>query len=126
MALVFGTLTIGALFWMYSRDLPSYDLLAQYQPPTISRIFSGKGQIIDEFATERRLYTPVDEIPALVKNAFVSAEDKNFYVHQGFDPRGIVSAVITGIRSGGRDLRGASTITQQVAKNFLLDGSRTG
>ena len=125
MALFFGTLTIGALFWMYARDLPSYDLLAQYQPPTISRIFSGKGQIIDEFATERRIYTPVDEIPALVKDAFISAEDKNFYVHQGFDPRGIVSAVITGIRSGGHDLRGASTITQQVAKNFLLDGSRT-
>jgi penicillin-binding protein 1A len=126
MALVFGSLTVGALFWMYSRDLPSYDLLAQYTPPTISRIYSGEGQIIDEFATERRLFTPVDEMPKLVKDAFISAEDKNFYEHQGFDPRGIVAAIITAIASGGHDLRGASTITQQVAKNFLLDGSKTG
>jgi penicillin-binding protein 1A len=126
MAAVFGSLTLGALFWMYSRDLPSYDLLAQYTPPTISRIYSGEGQIIDEFATERRLFTPIDEIPKLVKEAFISAEDKNFYEHQGFDPRGIVAAAFTAVASGGHDLRGASTITQQVAKNFLLDGSRTG
>ncbi|MBI1219423.1 MAG: PBP1A family penicillin-binding protein [Rhodobacteraceae bacterium] len=126
MAMFFGALTVGALFWMYSRDLPSYDLLAQYTPPTISRIYSGEGQIIDEFATERRLFTPIDEIPKLVKEAFISAEDKNFYEHQGFDPRGIAAAIVTAVASGGHDIRGASTITQQVAKNFLLDGSRTG
>jgi penicillin-binding protein 1A len=110
---------------MYSRDLPSYDLLAQYTPPTISRIYSGQGKIIDEFATERRLFTPIADIPPLVKDAFVSAEDKNFYKHEGFDPRGIASAILTAIETRGRDIRGASTITQQVAKNFLLNSNRT-
>ena len=125
MALFFGALTLGCLFWMYSRDLPSYDLLAQYTPPTISRIYDGEGQIIDEFATERRIFTPIQDIPPLVKEAFVSAEDKNFYLHQGFDPRGIAAAIFQAVISGGRDIRGASTITQQVAKNFLLNSNRT-
>ncbi len=126
MSLVFGALTIGALFWMYSRELPGYDILAQYTPATITRIYSGEGNIIDEFASVRRIYTPVDEIPDMVKDAFISAEDKNFYVHQGFDPRGIIAAGYEAVKSGGHDLRGASTITQQVAKNLLLDSSRTG
>ncbi len=125
MALFFGTLTVGALFWMYSRDLPSYDLLAQYTPPTISRIYSSQGQIIDEFATERRLFTPIADIPPLVKEAFISAEDKNFYKNAGFDPRGIAGAIWQAIRSRGRYIRGGSTITQQVAKNFLLTSNRT-
>lgn len=117
-------LTIGAVFWMYGRDLPSHESLAQYTPPTISRIYSGEGRIIDEFAQERRLFTPADEIPDLVKQAFISAEDKNFYQHQGYDPRGIAAAAIEAVRSGGRNVRGASTITQQVMKNFLLGGER--
>ncbi|MDE3120397.1 MAG: hypothetical protein KGK00_01370, partial [Paracoccaceae bacterium] len=70
MALVFGALTAGGLFWMYSRDLPSYALLAQYTPPTISRIYDSQGHIIDEFATERRIFTPIADIPPLVKEAF--------------------------------------------------------
>ena len=82
-------LTIGAIFWMYGRDLPSHEHLAQYTPPTISRIYSQEGRVIDEFAQERRLFTPANEIPDLVKNAFISAEDKNFYTHQGYDVRGI-------------------------------------
>ncbi|MEL6641299.1 MAG: PBP1A family penicillin-binding protein, partial [Pseudomonadota bacterium] len=81
--------------------------------------------IIDEFATERRLFTPAEEIPPLVKQAFISAEDKNFYQHKGFDPRGMAAALVDAVQSRGEDLRGASTITQQVMKNFLLDGSRT-
>ena len=117
-------LTVGAVFWMYGRDLPSHDSLAQYTPPTISRIYSTEGQVIDEFAQERRLFTPANEIPALIKQAFISAEDKNFYTHQGYDPRGIVAAGVQAVQSGGRDLRGASTITQQVMKNFLLSGDR--
>ncbi|MEL6620017.1 MAG: PBP1A family penicillin-binding protein [Pseudomonadota bacterium] len=117
-------LTIGAIFWMYGRDLPSHDSLAQYQPATISRIYSGEGQIIDEFAQERRLFAPADTIPALVKQAFISAEDKNFYTHEGYDLRGIGSAAYDAVRSRGRDVRGASTITQQVMKNFLLSGDR--
>lgn len=116
-------LTFGAIFWMYGRDLPSHESLAQYKPPTISRIYSTEGRIIDEFAKERRLFTPAEEIPELVKQAFISAEDKNFYTHKGYDLRGIVSAAVDAAR-GGR-LRGASTITQQVMKNFLLSGDRS-
>ena len=117
-------LTIGAIFWMYGRDLPSHESLAEYTPPTISRIYSGQGRIIDEFAKERRLFAPADTIPDLIKQAFVSAEDKNFYQHDGYDLRGIAAAAIDAVRSGGRDVRGASTITQQVMKNFLLGGER--
>lgn len=117
-------LTIGAVFWTYGRDLPSHESLAQYQPPTISRIYSGEGHLIDEFAKERRLYTPSSEIPDLVKQAFISAEDKNFYSHAGYDARGIAAAAIEAIQSRGKNVRGASTITQQVMKNFLLSGDR--
>ncbi|MDU8911290.1 PBP1A family penicillin-binding protein [Aestuariicoccus sp. MJ-SS9] len=124
LGLMMVALTIGAVFWMYGRDLPSHESLAQYTPPTISRIYSVQGRIIDEFAQERRLFTPASEIPDLVKQAFISAEDKNFYQHQGYDVRGIAAAAIDAVRSRGRDLRGASTITQQVMKNFLLSGDR--
>ena len=117
-------LTVGAIFWMYGRDLPSHESLAEYTPPTISRIYSGQGRIIDEFAKERRLFAPADTIPDLIKQAFVSAEDKNFYEHDGYDFRGIASAGFDAVRTRGRDVRGASTITQQVMKNFLLGGER--
>ncbi|MEX0329109.1 MAG: penicillin-binding protein 1A [Ruegeria sp.] len=119
-----AALVIGAIFWMYGRDLPSHESLAQYKPPTISRIYSGEGQLIDEFAQERRLFTPSEEIPDLVKQAFISAEDKNFYTHQGYDPRGIIAAGVEAVRTKGETVRGASTITQQVMKNFLLSGDR--
>ncbi|WP_370047590.1 MULTISPECIES: penicillin-binding protein 1A [Salipiger] len=121
--MMFG-LSVGAVIWIYGQDLPSHESLAQYTPPTISRIYSQEGRIIDEFAQERRLFTPADQIPDLVKEAFISAEDKNFYTHQGYDPRGIAAAVVDAVKSRGRDVRGASTITQQVMKNFLLDGDR--
>ena len=85
---------------------------------------SGEGQIIDEFAQERRLFAPAETIPDLVKQAFISAEDKNFYTHDGYDLRGIGSAAFDAVKSRGRDVRGASTITQQVMKNFLLSGDR--
>ncbi|NIZ62890.1 penicillin-binding protein [Sedimentitalea sp. CY04] len=117
-------LTIGAVFWIYGQDLPSHESLAQYQPPTISRIYSGEGQLIDEFAKERRLFAPSNQIPDLVKQAFISAEDKNFYSHKGYDMRGIAAAAFEAVRSRGSNVRGASTITQQVMKNFLLSGDR--
>ncbi len=117
-------LTVGGVFWMYSRDLPSHESLAQYKPPTISRIYSGEGDLIDEFAQERRLFVPAEDIPDLVKQAFISAEDKNFYVHKGYDLRGIAAAGFEAIQSRGQNVRGASTITQQVMKNFLLSGDR--
>jgi penicillin-binding protein 1A len=125
LGLAMGAVTLGAVFYIYGRDLPSYEVLAQYTPRTISRVYSAEGRIIDEFATERRLFTPSEEIPDLVKHAFVSAEDQNFYTHPGFDVRGMVAAFVEAVRSRGQDMRGASTITQQVMKNFLLDGSRT-
>ena len=76
--LVFIALILGGVFWIYGRDLPSHEQLAAYAPKTISRIYSGEGKLIDEFAQERRLFQPVSEIPELVKHAFISAEDKNF------------------------------------------------
>jgi len=123
-AVFFGALVIGAIFWMYSRNLPSHEQLAQYSPKTISRVYSGEGKLIDEFAEERRLFQPIGEIPDLVKNAFISAEDKNFYHHKGYDVIGMIKAGGQAALSGGT-LRGASTITQQVMKNFILDSSRT-
>jgi len=125
LAMLFIALSIGAVFWIYGRDLPSYESLAQYTPPMISRIYSGEGRLIDEFAKERRLFAPAEDIPALVKQAFISAEDKNFYNHHGYDARGIAVAAFDAVVSRGKDVRGASTITQQVMKNFLLDGSRS-
>ncbi|MGX0876025.1 penicillin-binding protein 1A [Roseovarius sp. MBR-154] len=117
-------LSIGAILHIYGKDLPSHESLANYTPPTISRIYSSEGRIIDEFARERRLFTPAEDIPDLVKQAFISAEDKNFYEHGGYDAVGIASAIVDAVKSRGRNLRGASTITQQVMKNFLLSGDR--
>ncbi len=124
LAVVFGAMTLGGVFWVYSDGLPSHESLAQYAPPTISRIYSGEGRIIDEFAQERRLFVPIEDIPAVVQNAFVSAEDKNFFTHAGYDVTSMASALRDAVVSRGENLRGASTITQQVMKNFLLDGSR--
>jgi penicillin-binding protein 1A len=113
---------------MYSRDLPSHESLAQYAPATISRIYTGEGRILDEFVDngERRLFVPAEDIPDLVKEAFISAEDKNFYAHHGYDAGGMIAALVEAVKTRGRDVRGASTITQQVMKNMLLDGTRDG
>ncbi len=120
---------LGGVFYMYSKDLPNHEQLANYEPKTLSRVYSGQGNLMDEFAKERRIFTPIDEIPAVIKHAFISAEDKNFYNHQGFDIQGIAKAGIEfgmdRIRGGNKRARGASTIAQQVAKNFLLSGERT-
>jgi penicillin-binding protein 1A len=115
---------LAGVFYIYGRDLPDYAQLARYEPPTLSRIYSGEGALMDEFARERRIFTPVDEIPDQIKAAFISAEDKNFYKHVGFDPMGIAAAIYQAAQ--GDRLRGASTITQQVMKNFLLTGDRSG
>ena len=125
-AVFFIATAIGGVFWYYGQDLPSHEQLASYAPPTISRIFSGEGRLIDEFALERRLFTPIDDIPEQVRNAFIAAEDRNFYAHGGFDARAIAVAGYEAIASRGESVRGASTITQQVMKNFLLSGDRTG
>ncbi|MEM0946653.1 MAG: PBP1A family penicillin-binding protein [Pseudomonadota bacterium] len=122
---VMAVLGLGAIFYMYGRDLPNHEQLSQYTPPTISRIYSVEGRIIDEFSQERRLYTPIEEVPALVKHAFISAEDKNFYEHGGFDARGIIAAGVEAVQTRGERIRGASTIPQQVVKNFLLSSDRS-
>ena len=106
----------------YAADLPDFARLADYQPPTVTRIHAADGRLLAEYAHEKRVFVPVDAIPAMVKQAFISAEDKNFYSHFGVDPVGIVRAAVDNLKALGTGQRpqGASTITQQVAKNFLL------
>jgi penicillin-binding protein 1A len=125
LGLVFAALGIGGLLFLYSHDLPDHDTLSNYAPPTISRIYSREGVVVDEFAAERRLFVASEEIPDVVANAFISAEDRNFWEHPGYDPRAIAAAFVEAVQTRGQSVRGASTITQQVMKNFLLDGSRT-
>lgn len=108
--------------WYYGRDLPDYQQLANYQPPVTTRVHAGDGRLIAEFARERRLFVPIAAMPNHVIQAFLSAEDKNFFTHPGIDPVGIARAVVQNILNVAQNRRpvGASTITQQVAKNFLL------
>jgi len=110
-----------------SQDLPDYEVLNAYEPPVTTRIHAGDGALMAEYARERRLYLPIQAIPEIIKTAFLAAEDKNFYTHPGVDPMGIARAVITNFQNygSGRRAVGASTITQQVAKNFLLTNERS-
>lgn len=114
---------VGIVLWHQTRDLPDYAGLKQYEPPVMTRIHAADGSLIAEFARERRIFVPINAIPERVRQAFLSAEDKNFYAHGGLDFTGIARAVLVAAR-GGR-LTGASTITQQVAKNFLLTNERS-
>ncbi|MDX1400832.1 MAG: transglycosylase domain-containing protein, partial [Kiloniellales bacterium] len=106
----------------FGKDLPEYGQLADYEPPIVSRVYAGNGQLLAEFATENRVFVPVEAMPRRVINAFIAAEDQNFYTHHGVDYLAIGRAVITNVKHyiEGRRPVGASTITQQVAKNFLL------
>ena len=115
-----GLVVVAAYVFWVTRDLPSYDVLAHYEPPVTSRVYAGNGTLIGEYARERRLYVPIDAIPDQVKQAFLSAEDKNFYSHPGVDVFGILRAGLNDIRNSDKRPQGASTITQQVARNFLL------
>ena len=113
---------VGITLWYFGRDLPDYQQLAHYQPPIMTRVQAGDGRLLAEYATERRIFVPIQAIPKPVINAFLSAEDKNFYNHHGVDPVSILRAAITDVsrfRANRRPV-GASTITQQVAKNMLL------
>jgi penicillin-binding protein 1A len=121
---VIGAGTAGVVLWKYSQDLPDPGQLANYEPPVMTRIHAADGSLIAEYARERRMHLPIQAVPKLVVGAFLSAEDKNFYRHAGIDPEGVVRAVLANMRPGGRE-QGASTITQQVAKNFLLTNERT-
>jgi len=115
-------LAVAFVLWDLSRDLPPHDQLAHYEPPVTTRVHAGDGTLIAEFARERRLYVPISAIPDDLINAFLAAEDKNFFAHQGVDILGVVRAAIANVDNylNDRRLEGASTITQQVAKNFLL------
>ncbi|GER03451.1 penicillin-binding protein 1A [Iodidimonas nitroreducens] len=125
MALFSGLLLAGGVIYallVYGRDLPDYRQLADYEPPVMTRVHAGDGSVLAEFATEKRLFIPIEVIPKRVVHAFLSAEDKNFYQHPGLDFMGIARAMVMNVRNVfvGRRPVGASTITQQVAKNFLL------
>ncbi len=115
----------GIVVWAfkhYGRDLPDHRMLADYEPPVATRVYAGDGRLMAEFAVENRVFVPIEGIPLHVREAFIAAEDQNFYEHHGIDPEGIIRAAITNLKAvgGGQRLQGASTITQQVAKNFLL------
>src|SRR5580698_4125530 len=121
---VVAAAVFAGVIWKYEQDLPDYTLLKNYEPPVMTRVHAADGSLLAEYSRERRLYLPSDEIPDLVKHAFISAEDKNFYSHWGVDPEGILRAGMVYVQ-GSRHIQGASTITQQVAKNFLLNSDRT-
>tara|TARA_B100000780_G_scaffold176599_1_gene123799 strand:- start:172 stop:2520 length:2349 start_codon:yes stop_codon:yes gene_type:complete len=108
--------------WYFSSGLPDYKKLESYEPPVSSRVYANNGTLIAEYAIEKRLFIPYDSVPTLVINAFLAAEDKNFFKHPGIDPKGIIRAVLNNFKNiiNNKRLEGASTITQQVAKNFLL------
>src|SRR5258708_2292631 len=113
---------VAGLLYHFSKDLPDYSQLQDYEPPVITRVHAADGELLAEYAKERRLYIPIQAVPKLVINAFISAEDKNFYEHGGLDFSGIARAGWLYVQNLGSSRRpqGASTITQQVAKNFLL------
>ena len=120
--LILSLLLIFSAFFYFSSGLPDYKKLSNYQPPISSRVYSKDGKLIAEYALEKRLFVPYDSIPIKVINSFLSAEDKNFFNHPGVDAKGILRATVNNIKNilGDKRLEGASTITQQVAKNFLL------
>lgn len=111
-----------AMYQHYAQDLPDHERLRDYAPPVMSRVYAGDGRLVSELATERRIFVPVENIPPLVRQAFLSAEDQNFYAHRGVDPIAIARAIVTNAQNMGQNRRpvGASTVTQQVAKNMLL------
>ena len=117
--LVISTISI---LWTYSNKLPDYKFLKNYKPSVSSKLYSGSGELVSDFSSEKRIFVPYNAIPEVVINSFLSAEDKNFFSHPGVDAKGIIRAVINNIRNymSSKRLEGASTITQQVAKNFLL------
>ena len=120
---VLGLLFIFSTLWYFSSDLPDYKILSSYKPPVSSRVHSGEGQLIAEYALQKRLFIPYDSIPKKVVYSFLSAEDKNFFTHPGIDAKSITRAIIKNLKNiySEKRLEGASTITQQVAKNFLLN-----
>ena len=119
--LLFFVIVVSVL-WAFSNNLPDYKYLKNYKAPVSSKIYSGGGELIQDFSSEKRIFIPYNSIPKIVINSFLSAEDKNFFEHPGIDAKGVLRAIIKNISNiiNSKRLEGASTITQQVAKNFLL------
>ena len=115
-------LIVVSVLWVFSNNLPDYKYLKNYKAPVSSKIYSGDGELIQDFSSEKRIFVPYNSIPKKVINSFLSAEDKNFFNHPGIDAKGVLRAIIKNISNilNSKRLEGASTITQQVAKNFLL------
>jgi penicillin-binding protein 1A len=126
-AFLLGTAGVAVYIIAVTKELPDYNTLRNYEPPIMSRVHASDGQLMAEYARERRLYLPIQAVPKRVIQAFLAAEDKNFYSHNGIDFQGIARAALTNFHNRGSSRRpqGASTITQQVAKNFLLSGEQT-
>jgi len=121
--LVVFLLSIISILWIYSNKLPDYKYLENYKPPVSSKVYSGNGVLVSDFSAEKRIFVPFESIPNVVTNAFLSAEDKNFFKHPGVDAKGVIRAFKNNVFNllNSKRLEGASTITQQVAKNFLLN-----
>jgi penicillin-binding protein 1A len=126
LAILGGILGV-VMFSYYNQDLPDYNQLASYDPPTVTRLYAADGRVLAEYAAEKRLFVPLSAIPKRVQQAFISAEDKNFYEHKGVDFTGVARAIRDNIINYGKDrsLVGGSTITQQVVKNFLLTNEKS-
>ena len=120
--LLFVGLSVFAVLWTYSNKIPDYKFLKSYKPPVSSKVYSGNGELVADFSKEKRIFVPYNSIPQNVINSFLSSEDKNFFSHPGVDAKGVLRAVVNNISNiiSSKRLEGASTITQQVAKNFLL------
>src|SRR6202046_3945693 len=118
-----GVAAMAGLIWHFSKDLPDYSQLQDYEPPVMTRVHAADGALLGEYSKERRLYLPIQAVPKLVINSFLAAEDKNFYEHGGIDYSGMARAAVVYAENYGSNRRpqGASTITQQVAKNFFLN-----
>jgi len=121
-AFLLGSFLILAILWVFSNKLPNYNFLKNYKPSVSSKVYSGEGELVSDFSSEKRIFIPYKAIPNKVIYAFLSAEDKNFFSHPGVDAKGVLRAAIKNISNliSSKRLEGASTITQQVAKNFLL------
>lgn len=124
---VLGVLIAVAIFHSFNKDLPDYSDLAKYDPPTVTRLYAADGKMMAEYATEKRVFVPLSFIPKRVIDAFLSAEDKNFYSHTGVDITGVMRAIRNNVINYGqnRGMMGGSTITQQVVKNFLLSNEKS-
>ena len=123
----FALVLLLFIAWYFSKDLPDYSQLKEYHPPCVTRIYSADGKLIEEYAKEKRIFVPINSVPKSLVQAFIAAEDKNFYSHSGIDIFSIIRAAFANVSHimNGTRFEGGSTITQQVVKNFLLSSERS-